>query len=689
MTSAPTVVLLGNPNAGKTTLFNALTGLRAKVGNYPGITMDVRAGDIVAGDQRVQVIDLPGTYSLAPHSDDEAVAVRVVLGRLAPHLVPHHIVLVLDATHLERHLYLAAQLERLQIPYTVALTMTDTLDAEGGRLDVAGLAQVLGRPVYRASGNNPDEVQAFRQRLLDDVRDEPLPAVDVTPLWYRALVEVAGAGDAVGSDRPGPDVDAAAVAKDAVDGLARRATEIADQVLTMPDERPRSERRTDAIDRVMLHPVAGPMVFVVLFGLLFQALFTWAAPLMDGIDLVVGGLGELLVGYIPDDMPLSKSLFLDGVVSGVGNVLVFVPQIAILFLALSLLEDSGLLARVAFLLDRVMSRVGLHGRAFVPFLSGFACAVPAIMATRAISSHKDRLTTIMVTPLISCSARLPVYTLIIATVFATAEPVLGINVGTWILFGAYGLSVGAALAIAFVFKRTLLKSPVPSLVLELPVYRRPRLGQAAKTAAEKSFAFLRDAGTIIFAITLVLWALFTFPRDDAAQAQLQADVAALDKTAEDAEEREQALRSAHAAHALDHSVAGRLGHALEPVLSPLGFDWKIGVGVIASFAAREVFVSTMGLVYGLGDGTDEESVSLKHAIQNDTYPNGEKVYTPLTGLSLIVFFVLAMQCMSTLAATRRETRSYRWPVFQFAYMTALAYVASLITFQVGRLLGFG
>ncbi|NJK88734.1 MAG: ferrous iron transport protein B [Myxococcales bacterium] len=418
---------------------------------------------------------------------------------------------------------------------------------------------------------------------------------------------------------------------------------------------------TDRLDQWFLHPFAGGLIFGLLLMVMFQGLFAWSEPFMSGIEDLVGALQEglrsvLFAGALTD-------LLVDGVVGGVGNVIVFVPQIAFLFFFLGVLEDSGYLARAAYISDRFMARVGLHGRAFVPLLSGFACAVPAIMATRAIENRRDRLVTILVLPLMSCSARLPVYTLMIGSLFAGTSTIFGfLSVGGLLLMLMYTLSVTVAIAAAFVLKRTVLRSPAPPLVLELPPYRLPRPQDVLRRVFERCWAFVRDAGTIILALSILLWALLYFPR---------------------------APEGASPGEQVRSSFAGRVGHAIEPVVEPLGYDWKIGVGLLASFAAREVFVSTMGLVYDVGEDVDEENVSLRDRIRSEVRPEtGTTVFTPLVGLSLMIFFLLSAQCMSTLAVIRRETRSWRWPLFSFAYMTILAWSASFIVYQGGRLLGF-
>jgi len=750
--TTPAVLLVGNPNSGKTTLFNALTGLSARVGNYPGITVEHRQGratlprradDGGEGDVVVDVFDVPGTYSLLPRSDDEAVAVRALLGDLPSSGASSSasasssarraavVVVVVDATQLERNLMLVAQLRELPLPLLIALTMTDTVEADGDRIDVALLAQRIGVAVVAAPAiaGGAQALRALLGRSLDQPAPLPLNPPPSSPTAAPTLLALAD-DDGQKASRalalPAPRalglLLAAAVAVDAqgrlpaalaaidtaalcrqpglsalgqelVQGRWQRAQAWADGVVVRDrGGEPRSARLTRRLDAVALHPVGGVVVLVGVFLGLFQALFAGATPLMDAIEGVVNAVGALVSAQVPGSLPLLRSLLADGVVAGVGNVVVFVPQIAILFLFLSVLEDSGYLARAAFLLDRVMKGVGLHGRAFVPLLSGFACAVPAIMATRTIESTKDRLVTILVTPLVSCSARLPVYALMIATVFSTLPPLWGVvSVGAVVMVAMYALSLAAAITTAAIFKRTLLKSPTPPLVLELPPYRLPRAGQVARAVLGRVKTFLVEAGTVILALTVVLWALLKFPVDeqvvdarDAAVAVVERELPAGDVRAA----RVARIEGDAQKRLVEHSAAGRFGHALEPVLRPLGFDWKIGVGIVASFAAREVFVSTLGIVYGLGDEASEDSADLRDSMRADVRDDGTPLYTPLTGLSLLVFFVLAMQCMSTLAAVKRETRSWRWPLLQVGYMTALAWLGAFVVFQGGRFLGF-
>jgi ferrous iron transport protein B len=736
MTTTPTVLLLGNPNCGKTTLFNALTGLSAKTGNYPGITVEHKEGRAtLAADVTATIVDVPGTYSLVPRSDDEAVAVRVLLGDLPGVGRADVVVAVVDATALERNLHLVAMLRELPLPLVVALTMTDVIEKDGGRVDVAALQERLGVPTVAAPAV-AGGAAALKALLAGVVgappRRLPLnpPRLDdgaALPGLPEALVAIDRAGATIGAavgleapralglmalsrtlsptETPLPAVDGAALslaglprplrgelAARVVQARQARAREQARGVVVAgPAKEAPSQAMTRRLDAVALHPVFGPLLLVLVFGTLFQALFSWASPLMDAIEGAVGAVSDVVVAVVPSTLPLLQSLVKDGVVAGVGNVVVFVPQIAILFLFLAILEDTGYLARAAFLLDRLMAGVGLHGRAFVPMLSGFACAVPAILATRTIENTRDRLVTILVTPLVSCSARLPVYALMIATVFAGQQKLWGIvEPGAVVMVAMYTLSIVAAVVMAAVFKRTILKSPTPPLVLELPPYRLPRAMSLYKAVSSRVATFLREAGTVILAITVVLWALLTFPIDaEVAAARDKAKAAATATIPEGAEREAELVAIENEARQVlvEHSVAGRLGHAMEPLIAPLGFDWKIGIGILASFAAREVFVSTLGIVYGLGEA-DEESSSLRDAMHKDTRRDGSPLYTPLSGLSLLVFFVLAMQCMSTLAAVKRETRSWKWPVFQTAYMTVLAVMGSLLVYQGGRLLGF-
>ncbi|MCZ6463454.1 MAG: ferrous iron transporter B [Proteobacteria bacterium] len=607
---------MGSPNAGKTTLFNALTGLRAKVGNYPGVTVERREGAVDLAGRPAVVIDLPGTYSLDAISADEAVVVRVLNGEVHGVGAPDALVVVLDACTLERSLLFLGQVLRRGQPTCVVLTMIDELRARGGELDRARLEAALGVPVVEVVGHRGLGVGRLRD-LLAHPEGWTLPQIPP----------------------PEPVVERAAWADSILEHTLRR--------------RPAAHALTTAIDRVVLHPVAGTILFLTVMVTFFQLIFAWATPAMDWIDAGVAGLAQAARSALGTG--LLADFAADGVIAGVGAVVIFLSQILLLFSVLYLLQDLGYMARAAFVVDRVMGRVGLEGRAFVALLSSYACAVPGIMATRTIPSPRDRLVTILVAPLMTCSARLPVYALLIGA-FVPARSVVGpIGLQGLVLFGLYLLGALAALAVAALLKRTLLPGEGLPFTMELPPYRMPPLRLLVSQVWGSAWAFLRRAGSIILATAIVLWFLLTFPR--------------VTPPADMPEARA-------ASYALEQSLAGRAGRAIEPIIAPLGFDWKIGVGLIASLAAREVIVATLAQIYAASD----EGTSLRTAVQRDVDPTtGEPVFTPATVAALLVFFVFALQCMSTLAIMRRETNSWRWPAFAFGYMLVLAYSAAFAT----------
>ena len=681
------VAVAGNPNVGKTSLFNALTGERYKVGNYPGVTVEVREGTLRGGrGGEVSLLDLPGTYSLTPLSEDEAVAYRALAGEGS---APDAIVVVVDASNLARNLYLVTQLRELGIPLLVALNMVDVARDAGLAVDPDALAQHLGIPVLPTVARTGEGVEALATALGDlPPGSEPIL---VTPgsahpelsTALQALAEVASPARArwllAASATGNRELTAASPEERAVlDELGIAAREQAAAQLiearyalvdlwlehlpsAFEEDAPAMER-SQRIDRVLTHRVWGLAVFVGVMALVFQSIFTWAEPMMDLIEGALSAFG----GWVGEAMGpgLFTDLLTEGVIAGVGNVLVFIPQIALLFLFVGLLEDSGYMARAAFLIDRLMARVGLNGKAFVPLLSGYACAIPAIMGTRTIANFRDRLVTILMIPFMSCSARLPIYALIIAALFDADRIVFGpFSLGGLILLSMYALSTVSALLVGALYKRTILASPTPPLVLELPPYRLPRIRNTLLHVYDRTMDFVRDAGTIILACTVVLWGLLTFPR-------VEPEQLAENQTA------------------IEVSIGGRAGKLMEPVLEPIGQDWRVGIGLIGSFAAREVLVSTLGLVYGI-EAADEDDEPLRARLQSATDPEtGKKRYTPLKGIALMVFFVYACQCMSTLAVVRRETRSWRWPIFMLVSMTVLAYLMALLTYQGGRLLGF-
>jgi len=716
------IALAGNPNAGKTTLFNALTGSRAQTGNYPGITVDMTHGLAkLASGALAKILDIPGTYSLTARSAEEQVAVEAILPDAEP---PDLVVVVADATALDRHLYLALQIVGTGIPVVVALNMMDEARALGMKIDVTRLSELLGAavvPVVACRGEGLEQLSAaiegrlkrgganarpepIDDSLTDDVSEIERVVSEAHAEHSHALVRARAlwAILSLGDDEL-PDIDASLRA--AVDRVRERASSggrdidleiigaryarIDKIMLESIQHRPGDRRWTQHIDAVLTHPIAGFVVFGIVMIALFQALFTWSDPMIGAVEDLVVWTQNGVSSALPQGA--LQGLIVDGVIAGVGNVLVFVPQIALLFVFIAFLEDSGYLARVAFLIDRVMSSVGLHGKAFVPLLSGFACAVPAVMATRTIESRRDRLVTMLSLPLMSCSARLPVYVLIIATVFPAGATVLGtLSLGAVVLFALYCASVVSTLGVAALMHRTVLSGPKPALVLEMPPYRLPTLRSVVSAAWRRVKSFLVDAGTIILAMTIVLWALLSYPHDGAVEHRfdtLRAEATSV-LTGAALDERIGDLDTSEAEAQLRVSAAGRLGRFIEPVIEPLGFDWKIGVGIIGSFAAREVLISTLGVVYGIGGEADEESVPLRTALQSAARNDGTPIFTPLTGLSLMVFFLFASQCMSTLAVVKRESGSWRWVAFMFTYMTGLAYVAALVVYQGGRLLGF-
>jgi ferrous iron transport protein B len=712
------VAIAGNPNTGKTTLFNRLTGKRAKVGNYPGVTVDRHFGPLtLESGETVELMDVPGTYSLAARSPEEQLAIQAVAG-LHPLERPALVVVVVDATQLIRNLYLVLQLIELDLPVVIALNMVDRLAETGQEVDAKALARELGVPVVPVvaqRGTGMDELgTAITQVLGDPARgrstwswetQDPLLANDVVnvgqavpeewatdserrrralALW--AILSLDEADELDVSDELRQIVKkrrhlADASGRNLEEDIIRERYDWLDaHAPAFLRESPASRSRTDKIDAVLLHPALGFAIFLAAMTVLFQSLFAGADPVISWIESAFGWLGAGVESLLPAS--LFTDLIVNGLIAGVGSVLVFLPQILLLFFFIGLMEDTGYMARVAYLMDRIMRLLGLHGRAFVPMLSGFACAVPAIMATRTMERRRDRLLTMMVVPLMTCSARLPVYGLLIAALFpvGTGRP---LTQGL-LLAGMYLFSTVIALAAAAVLGRTMLRGPHVPLLIEMPPYRIPHWPSVVRMMWEKSMVFVKEAGTVILLCTVAMWVLLTFPRDPT----LDRDYDALRAAVPEQSSRVAQLDSEEAGARLRASYGGRLGLAIEPTIEPLGFDWKIGVGLIGAFAAREVFVSTMAVVYGLEEHEDETSTALRDRIRGEKRPDGSRLYTPLVCFSLMVFFALACQCMSTLAAVHRETATWRWPAFLFVYMTTLAWLASLIVYQGGRLLGF-
>jgi ferrous iron transport protein B len=719
------VALVGNPNTGKTTLFNALTGMRQRVANFAGVTVERVEGTYRGPDgRRVTVLDLPGSYSLSAHTPDEAIALDVLLGDAASVPLPDVVVVVADAQNLERNLFLLSQLLELGRPLVVALNQTDAAEADGIRIDVVELINELGVTVIPTVATKGHGIDRLKHAIA---RAEGLPSparkFEIPPDVASALAPVEEALERAGLTRSQAALEALMMLAPAsfefrVSSFERDAAletqnsrletalstaraalttaglnpasleaELRYQWITGVIQRtvtracPRTRSTTDRVDAVLLHRVWGPLIFLAIMALMFQAIFSWAQPLMDAVEGILAGIGGAVGALLPPgDL---RSLVVDGVVAGVGSVLVFLPQIAILFLFIGILEDSGYMARAAFIMDRYMRRVGLHGRSFIPLISGYACAVPAIMSTRTIERPTDRLATMMVVPLMSCSARLPVYTLLIGA-FVPSVAVLGIfDLQGVTLLAMYLLGTVTALGVAFVFRRTLLKGRVQPLILELPPYRIPSPRTLATTVAHRASLFVRRAGTIILALSVVLWGLASYPRAVPSSGFPVPNVTARNSELGTGSSGTESTQE----YQLAHSALGYLGRAIEPVVRPLGFDWKIGVSIVSSFAAREVFVSTMGTIYGVGadDGTTLKALPDRLRAERDA--RGRPVYTTLTALGLMVFYVYALMCMSTVAVTVREAGGgwlgWRWAGLQFGYMLALAYGAAWLVRTVG------
>ncbi|HZI18745.1 MAG TPA: ferrous iron transport protein B [Pyrinomonadaceae bacterium] len=716
------MALAGNPNAGKTSLFNALTGLRQKVANFPGVTVERKEGvwHLAEGWPPALLTDLPGLYSLEAASPDEQIACEALAGRVAGFAAPDVIVAAVDATNLERNLYLVTQLLDEKVPLVVALTMVDMAERAGVEIDAEALSDALGVPVvavnarhrrgldelahavvasagrpvrgasWRLSSAAEREVESMlarggstREDVLRELYSDELPADES---WREAVLE---ARRRLAEADPRWWQEVLTARYEWIESVARKAVR--------GGERGSRPRATERIDAVLTHKVYGFVSLLLVMLVVFQSIFSWAEPLVNLIEGGVAALGGRLRASMSEG-PLTD-LLVDGVIAGVGGVLVFLPPILLLFFFIAVLEDSGYMSRAAFLLDRLMRGAGLHGKAFMPLLSSFACAIPGIMATRTIENPKDRLATIMIAPFMSCSARMPVYMLMIAAFFAD-QTVLGVvSVGALLILAMYLLGIAVAVAVAWVLKHTILKAPPPPLVLELPPYRVPSLVNILQTMRSRAWLFVKRAGTIILAISILLWALMAFPRPEGSPAPDAAEGAALQTLRETGVEARgepipgtapiEGEDAERVGEQLRNSYAGRFGRLIEPFIEPLGFDWKIGIGLISSFAARETLVSTLGIVYNTGKEANEESDTLREAIRGARRPDGRPVWTPLVAVSLMVFFVLACQCMSTVAIVRRETNSWRWPLFMVAYMLVLAYAASFVTYQGGRLLGLG
>lgn len=686
----PLIAIVGNPNSGKTTLFNLLTGLKQKVANYPGVTVEKKIGECYSQHgKKLRLIDLPGAYSLNARSPDEAVLRDVLLGRRTDTPRPDRVVCVVDAANLERNLYLVSQVLELGLPTVLVLNMLDVAEKREWRIDADKLSDLLGVPVVKTQAVNGVGLIELKQALSR----ADLP----TPKWQSAVLPD-GVRDALEKSR-GPLCETGAIHAKAslleplyllsghdpthagiennqmgrVQALRQRMDEafpgweddlVADRyqgieelcrvVLKRPDQEP--ETVTNKLDRIFLHPVLGLVNMALALVLLGYMIFAIAAYPMDWIDSGFGTLGKWVEGLMgAGDL---RDLIVNGVIAGVGGVVIFLPQIMILFFFIGIMEDTGYMARLAFIMDWAMSKVGLNGKSFLPFLSSYACAVPGVMAARTIDNPKDRLITILIAPLASCSARMPVYTLLIGVLFPTEH--VGALTQAALFAGLYALGTGGAFVFAWIFSRSIMKGAASPMILEMPPYKRPALKSILLLVWQRAKAFLVRAGTIILGISILIWAASTYPKTDTEDTALQ----------------------------LENSFAGQAGQLIEPAIKPLGYDWKIGIGLIGSFAAREVFNSTMAIVYAVESEDDENLDPLRDKLAAERKPDGRPVYTPLVCISLLVFYVFAMQCISTTAIVKRETGSWKWALFQLGYMTGTAYVLSLLIFQIGSAMGY-
>ncbi len=707
--ASASIAVIGNPNSGKSTLFNRLTGLRQTTGNYPGVTVEKHSGTMQLSDSALELIDLPGIYCLGGFSTDERIAIDVILGRVEGTPSPDGLLVVLDATHLYQGLYLLQQLMEMQLPMVVAMTMTDVATSSGMDISIEALQRHLGGikiyPVVATTGRGLDTLKEALGSIteaahpaipeswpeLSSTADElvarcegRLPRIDVIqalihPDGRRAgLLEKHLGGEEVGKVREKLFGDEPPQACE-----ARHRYRWAHGVLKESQHQaPLIERFGARGIRWLNRPWPATVLFFVVMALVFQAVFSWATPLMDAIDAGASLLADQVGQWLPAGA--FSSFLTDGVIAGVGSVVVFLPQILILFLFIIVLEDSGFLARAAFLMDRVMRTVGLSGQSVIPMLSSFACAVPAIMATRVIPNRRDRIATILAAPFMTCSARLPVYALLIAA-FVPDESVGWFNLQGLVLLGLYLLGIIGGLVTAWIMKRSALRGPKPQFALALPEFRRPNLQTVAIKLFDRARIFLKRAGTVIFVVAIIIWGLAYFPRSETIPAELERAVAQAESAySGDRLAREVLdLENRAAAAQLEQSFLGRAGRFVEPVFLPLGWDWRVSAAVIAGFPAREVVVAVMGTIYAVGEEAEEASLAAK--LRSASWPDGSPIFTLPMVLGLLLFYAWCLQCAATIATIRRETNSWRWPLFAWTYMTVIGYTGAFLIYQIGSM----
>jgi ferrous iron transport protein B len=698
------IALVGNPNSGKSSLFNSLTGLNQKVGNFPGVTVDKKTGVAqMAQGHAANIIDLPGSYSLYPKRGDEWVTYKVLIGQDAD-MKPDMVVLLADASNLKRNLLFCSQIIDLKIPVVVALTMMDIAKKKGIEIDIAGLERELGVPVVPVNPRKNKGItelkktisqiaqQRYHSASRDFIQNKILAAAAVTGVKnifpdisdYTAIHYLINhehfnfkknIQDSIENIELANAFNHTRVQAEEIMQRYGRIKQIMHHTVSEPDPLQKA-LFTEKLDAVLLNRRWGYLILLAVLFLLFQSVFWIAQFPMDAIDWTFTQFNSWLSNLLPQGW--FSNLLINGMLAGLGGILVFVPQIMILFGLITVLEDTGYMARISFLTDKLMRKVGLNGKSVMPMISGFACAVPAIMSARSIENKKERLLTILITPLMSCSARLPVYTILIALVIPKKLMFGVISLQGLVMMGLYLMGFVMALIVSYVAKWFIRLQEKSFFILELPVYRAPRWKNVLVTMVNKAKIFLTDAGKVIMVISLILWALSTYgPKQKMSEVANQ-----YEQQAKQNPKQAKEIRQQKQAALLENSYAGRLGKTIEPFITPLGYDWKIGIALITSFAAREVFVGTMATLYSVEGGKDADKQTLRQRMDSAKKADGSKVYTLATGVSLMIFYMLAMQCMSTLAVVRRETRSWKWPAIQLAYMTGLAYVMSLITYQL-------
>ncbi|MFT3704196.1 MAG: ferrous iron transport protein B [Agriterribacter sp.] len=698
------IALIGNPNSGKSSLFNVLTGLNQKVGNFPGVTVDKKSGESKISDAlTANIIDLPGTYSLYPRRADEWVAYNVMMNPGTSEK-PDLYVLIADASNLKRNLLFVSQIIDLKKPVVIALTMMDIAAKKGIVIDVPGLERALGVPVipvnprknkgiaelkkaidqtakhlYKPPSWNFSETGTLAQQAVADIQNLFPDLSDYAAVHYLIHHESFSLDDNTQENiehiERKYDFNHTKVQAEEITQRYARIRHIMQQNVVEADPKEK-QLATERLDRILLHKTWGYVILLGVLAILFQSIFWLATYPMDAIEWVVGAFSTWLSGILPQNWV--SDLLVNGLIAGLGGILVFIPQIMILFGLITVLEDTGYMARISFLTDKLMRKVGLNGKSVMPMISSFACAVPAIMSTRNIENKKERLLTILISPLMSCSARLPVYIILISLVIPDKWYFGFISLHGLVMTGLYLLGIVVALAVAYVLKWVIKIKEKSFFILELPVYRTPRWKNVFTTMVEKAKIFTFQAGKVILVISLILWVLSSYGPSGRMQAVEKQYAELLQQNPANA----QVIEGDKKAALLENSYVGILGQTIEPLIKPLGYDWKIGIALITSFAAREVFVGTMATIYSVGDDADENNPTLREKMNSATWPDGSRIYTLAAGVSLMVFYVFAMQCMSTLAIVKRETRSWKWPLVQLSYMTFLAYVLSFLAYNL-------